>query len=90
MPTTAGVSELKARLSQYLQRVKEGETVVITHRGRPIGQIVPYEQSDEERLQQLQASGLIAWSGRRPGAQTPVATVRGEPTVAGLLLEDRE
>ena len=89
MPTTAGIRELKTHLSQYLQRVKEGETVVITDRGRPIGQIVPYQQTSEARLEQLQASGLIAWSGQRLSLQAPVVSAGGDRTVAELLREDR-
>lgn len=90
MPTTTGIRELKARLSHYLRRVREGETVVITDRGQPIAHIVPFEQTTTERLEQLQAGGLIAWSGKRLGAQAPVARAQGERTVADLLLEDRE
>ncbi len=89
MQTTAGIRDLKAHLSHYLRRVKEGETVVITDHGQPIGQIVPYERTTEERLEHLRASGLIAWSGDRLGAQAPVAKARGDETVAELLLEDR-
>lgn len=37
------VLELKARLSEYLRRVGEGEEVVITHRG-PVGRTVPIER----------------------------------------------
>ena len=37
----AKVSELKAGLSKYLARVKRGEQVVITERGRPIAKLVP-------------------------------------------------
>jgi prevent-host-death family protein len=39
--SVVGVRELKAQLSEYLRRVKAGETVIITERGRPIGGIVP-------------------------------------------------
>ena len=30
------ISEFKARLSEYLSRVEEGETLVLTRHGRPI------------------------------------------------------
>jgi prevent-host-death family protein len=36
-----GIAELKASLSEYLARVKAGEEVVITERGRPIARILP-------------------------------------------------
>ena len=38
---TAAISEVKARLSEYLVRVKAGEEVLITDRGRPIARLAP-------------------------------------------------
>ena len=38
---TAAVSELKARLSKYLDRVKAGEEVLITDRGNPVARLTP-------------------------------------------------
>jgi prevent-host-death family protein len=85
-----GVRELKAGLSGYLRQVKAGATLVITERGKPVGRIVPARESLEERLQDLVAADVVAWSGRRLQPIEPVARVRGPRTVAGLLLEDRE
>jgi prevent-host-death family protein len=34
-----GTRELKSKLSEYLRRVKGGETIVVTNRGKSIGQI---------------------------------------------------
>lgn len=89
-PVTVGIRELKAQLSRYIQQVRAGETVIITDRGKPIGRIVPNEPSTEERLKELEQSGLIAWSGRGLQPVRPVALTRGEKTVAEMLLEDRE
>ena len=38
---TAGVREAKAHLSEYLRRVEEGETVLITDRGRVVAELAP-------------------------------------------------
>ncbi|HKY16083.1 MAG TPA: type II toxin-antitoxin system prevent-host-death family antitoxin [Microthrixaceae bacterium] len=38
----AGVRELKARLSEFLGKVSEGEEVIVTDRGRPVARIVPF------------------------------------------------
>jgi prevent-host-death family protein len=84
-----GIRQLKARLSEYLRRVKAGETVLITDRGQPVGRIVPTAESLEDRLQRMVQAGLILWSGRKLEARPPVAQVRGERTVADLLIEDR-
>jgi prevent-host-death family protein len=88
-----GVRELKAHLSHTLQQVKAGETVTITERGKPIGRILPMASSLEDRMQELIATGMIAWNGQkfgaRPRGMSP-AQVMGSVTVADLLLEDRE
>ena len=92
MPSaTIGIRELKSHLSAYLQRVKAGETVVITERGRPVGRILPIEDSLEEAVRRLGEAGVLAWSGRKLGRSRPAApTPRGKRTVSELLLEDRE
>lgn len=36
---TAGVREAKAHLSEYLRRVEQGETVLITDRGRVVAEL---------------------------------------------------
>jgi prevent-host-death family protein len=36
-----GVRELKARLSDYLEKARSGEIISVTSRGRRIAQIVP-------------------------------------------------
>jgi prevent-host-death family protein len=41
MPTTVGVRELRQNLSRYLDRVKLGEALVVTERGREVARLVP-------------------------------------------------
>lgn len=81
--------ELKARLSAYLRKVKQGRTVLITEHGRVISRPMPAAASLEERVAALQRAGLAQWNGKRLRRIRPVARVRGKRTVAGLLLEDR-
>jgi antitoxin (DNA-binding transcriptional repressor) of toxin-antitoxin stability system len=38
---TAGVRELKARLSAYLRDVQRGETILVTDRGRVVAEVRP-------------------------------------------------
>ncbi|MBI4208156.1 MAG: type II toxin-antitoxin system prevent-host-death family antitoxin [Deltaproteobacteria bacterium] len=38
----AAVSILKASLSEYLAKVKQGEEVIVTDRGKPIAKIIPF------------------------------------------------
>jgi prevent-host-death family protein len=62
---TAGVAELKAKLSEHLDRVKRGEEVLITERGQPIAKLVPIEVDWEERVQRLARQGLIKLPEKR-------------------------
>ena len=43
---TAAVSELKSLLSKYLSKVKAGEEVMITDRGKPVAKLVPISRTD--------------------------------------------
>lgn len=61
-----GVAQLKAKLSEYLARVRAGEDVVITEHGRPVARIVTTE-SEDERLAELERQGLVrVGSGKLP------------------------
>ena len=66
---TASVSKLKASLSQYLKRVKAGEEVLVTERGRLIAKLCPTSISDmlPEHLIDMEKQGLIKrGSGKLP------------------------
>lgn len=54
-PTTIGVREFRDHLSQYLERVKAGETLTITEHGKPIARIAG--SSMPPRLLELIARG---------------------------------
>ena len=58
---TTTVSKLKASLSEYLRRVKAGEEVLVTERGRPIAKLTPTVASLAlpEHLAQMEKQGLI-------------------------------
>jgi prevent-host-death family protein len=86
---TIGVRELKARLSQYLRQVKQGRTLVITERGKPVGRLVPIGQSLDEKLEAMRTAGQIEWSGKKLKPMKPVAKVKQGFSVADLLIEDR-
>ena len=60
MPTAA-VSELKARLSEYLQKVRGGAEVLITDRGKPVARLVPISRSKNlrESMVKMEKRGLI-------------------------------
>jgi prevent-host-death family protein len=85
-----GTRELKSKLSEYLRRVKAGETIIVTEHGKTIGQIVPIKPTTEERLQAMVAAGQAEWNGQKLKSYHPKAVNRGERQLSDLVVEDRE
>jgi prevent-host-death family protein len=88
--TRIGIRELKATLSECVREVKSGRTIVVTDHGRPVARIIPEAISLRERVDALRNAGAIAWSGRRLRRAKPAGKVRGDKTVADLIIENRE
>jgi len=92
----AGVAELKAGLSRYLDRVKAGHEVVVTDRGRPVAKIVPIGAAAHRglRRERLVREGmLLPGRGRvRPSLLRPPtgSAAKGRAVLAALLEERRE
>jgi antitoxin (DNA-binding transcriptional repressor) of toxin-antitoxin stability system len=87
--TSVGVRELRDNLSGYLRRVQQGELVLITDRGRPIGELSAVSVGrNTERALDLVRRGVAAWSGGKPrGLAHPVKPRAGLVSVA--VVEDR-
>ena len=56
-----GSRELKTRLGTYLQRVREGRTLVVTDRGEPIAELRPLASKDSlpPALLKLSTKGAV-------------------------------
>ena len=83
-----GVRELKAKLSEHLERVEHGEVLTVTSRGRRVAQIIPVPGTDN--LERGVAEGWIS----RAAARAPEPVIRqrprvGTPTTAELISRDR-
>jgi len=85
-----GVRDLKARLSKYLRQVRQGQTVIITDHGRPVGRLSPVDQPLNERLKALQDAGLVTWNGQKLNSVTPTVINRSKQQVSDILVEMRE
>jgi len=55
---TLGAFEAKNRLSELIERVSKGESVVITRHGTPVARLVPYHESVERESVQGAIDGL--------------------------------
>jgi prevent-host-death family protein len=87
--TKVGVRKLKNQLSLFLARVKNGEVLAVTQRGREIAVLSPAPSAGiPVELTEMVSAGLASWKGGKPlGTGHPVA-VRGKQ-VSSLIIEDR-
>jgi prevent-host-death family protein len=88
--TRVGTRELKSRLSEYLRRVKAGQTIVVTERGKVIGHIVPAPLSLDERMRTLADSGFLILGGNeKRKVYQPKVINRSQHLISDSVIEDR-
>ncbi len=79
--TTVGIANLKAHLSEHLQAVRRGETVVVLDRTEPIARIVPIGAEGLE---------LVVRPAKGSVHDVPLlGPTRGEGDVRAQLVEER-
>ena len=80
-----GVRELRNHLSRYLDRVRDGDELVVTDRGHAIARVVPV--GGERVLDQLIAEGVVTVARQKRGrVPKPITT---KSTVSDLVSEQR-
>ena len=93
---TVGIRELKNHLSEYLRRVRLGESVLVTDRGEVVAEFSPPNRGASDNsipvgLLALAKRGVVTLASPREGSryeQLP-RTRRGTRTAAQLLDEQR-
>jgi prevent-host-death family protein len=61
----AGIRDIKARLSSYIDTVNKGEQVVITEHGKEVAIIIPISQ-ERRAINALVSAGMAHWAGGKP------------------------
>jgi prevent-host-death family protein len=76
----AGIRDLRDHLSRYLERVRAGEELTVTDRGRPIARLVPVD--GPHTFDRLVAEGIVtpacARNRKRPTTRVTVTGPVGE------------
>ena len=93
---TVGSRELKNRLGRYLELVRQGETIIVTARGKTVARILPPKSKEqkpdglERILRRLEAEGhLRRATGKLEGRTFNPIVTRGKPA-SRMVMEDRE
>jgi prevent-host-death family protein len=91
--TEVSIRDLKSHLSAHLRRLERGETITVTRRGKPVALISPAEAGKDElmrKIRDLQAKGLVRWSGEKPFIPEKRVKLIGEgPTMSEMVIADR-
>ena len=82
-----GVRDLKNNLSRYLDRVQEGEEVIVTDRGRPVARLSALDHSTD-RLAELIAAGVVR-PPKRATRSRPARRIKPKGSVSHLVAEQR-
>lgn len=85
-----GVRELRQNLSVYLRRVRAGEALEVTERGRPVATLQPIVDADDA-IARLRARGIPVRRGAGSLAElAPPANAQLDRPVTEVLEELRE
>lgn len=83
--TRMGIRELRDTLTQTIRRVRNGESIEVTHDGEPVAVIVPHAR---DRVEQLIAEGKVRPPLRPPTYPLPEPAERTGPISASEALAD--
>ena len=92
MARTYSIYEAKARFSEVIREVREGETVTVSYRGEPVAEIRAIQRSEtptlDDRLDDLERRGALVrpaapnrdfrMQARKPGALARFLNERAE------------
>ena len=89
MADTYSTYEAKAKFSEIIRKVRDGNHVTITYRGREVAEIKPIEKEEtfEERLERLVKEGVITEAVDRKAPLKPIAR---RPGALKRFLEERD
>jgi prevent-host-death family protein len=83
---SVGIKELKEKLSGYVNKVRHGEEIVVTDRGKEIALVIPISR-ERGAVKHLVGSGRAAWTGGKPVGVKGIRAKGG--SIAKTVLEDR-
>lgn len=83
---SVGIKELKQKLSGYVDKVRRGEEIVITDRGKEVALVIPVSR-ERNAVKHLVESGKAVWAGGKPAGVKGIKAKGG--TISKTVLENR-
>lgn len=89
-----GIRELKANLSDYLEKVRAGANLMVTEHHTPIASLEPEDEDMtlKERVLQLRDAGLLSWNGETIDVSVfqPISKLREDVLASDVVSEERD
>lgn len=92
---TVGLRELKNQLSDYVRRVRAGETILVTDRGEVVAEIKPPGRTETDSslpvgLLEMARKGLVRLGGKNdPSVYRRMPALMSAEEIRALLDEER-
>jgi prevent-host-death family protein len=83
-----GVRALKNGLSRYLKSVRQGETIIVTERNKPIAKLSPVKTGVPSAYEVLIHEDKVSWSCGKPQGAA-VSKTGDARELSALVAEDR-
>ncbi len=83
------IYEAKAKFSEIIRKVREGQTVTVSYHGEPVAEVRPIAPAGpalEDRVRRLEDRGVVVRPAAREGRLRPIAR---RPGALGRFLADR-
>jgi prevent-host-death family protein len=80
MSVEVAARDLRNNTAEVLRRVEAGERVVITTRGRPVAELVPFRPPTRRWMPRDELVELLATAQADPGLRDDLARLAGDTT----------
>ena len=91
---TSNIASAKSQFSRLIGLVKQGQTVLITERNKPVATLQPVSQALAAGLEALHASGVLTSPGKALDVaaflSAPRASLTVENSLTQAILAERE
>ncbi|MDO8141560.1 MAG: type II toxin-antitoxin system prevent-host-death family antitoxin [Candidatus Brocadiales bacterium] len=87
-----GIKEIRDNFTQYLKRVKRGEEIVVTERGKPVALLKPIPEGEgvQEKLESAAMKGLVRLPQREGNIPAHKKIKLTGKSLTEVILEGRE
>jgi len=85
-----GIRALQASLSEFVRRAANGETIVVTERGRPVAELVRHRSTElPGPLAELVRRGEVTLATKPPGLPRVRGRMRPGSSLSEVVVQER-